>query len=314
MNSKKKSKASKTQKRRANKNRQVYSTTAPIAVSNDIQQQIRFGAGKTPGSLRVSATIPIFQVSSGMTATFLPYAGGLCSVTDPTTSSPPATSVQLGCGQGVRTNDMLSYPYLSPALGLISDAFVRYRVEKLVFTYEPQAPSTVNDRVVFAYTEDPRHPLMYTKSFAYSDQLTTGKLLALGDSIAFAPWESWSMDVSRSAKQDLLYVAMVATAPDGFAKMLATERFFSFGSIGCVTSNLTGTGFVIYGILYMSIVFDLIEFCPIVQSNVVPIGDSHTGDCDDKTCPRCTRVCKHENEEEDEVKNRTSCLVKSNRK
>jgi hypothetical protein len=317
MNSKKKSKANnnKSQRNRKNKNRQEFSTTAPIAVSNDIQQRIRFGTGKEPGSLRIQATIPIYQVSSGSTQTFLPYAGGLVSTADPTTSIPPATSVQMGCGQGVRTNDMLSYPYLSPALALLSDAFVRYRMQKLVFIYEPQAPSTINDRVVFAYTEDPRHPLMYTKSTLFGDQLSTGKLLALGDSIAFAPWESWTMDVSRSAKQDLLYVAMVAKAPDGTNNMLATERFFSFGSIGCVTTNLTGSGFVIYGILYMSVVFDLVEFCPIVQSAVVPLNEIRSNiDCDDKTCPRCTRCCKHESEEENEVKNRTSCLVKSNRK
>lgn len=310
MNSKKNSKARKTRNRKQSKNRSGFQSVAPVAVSDDIQQSVRFGAGDNPGDLRIHATIPLYQVCSGWTSGILTIPGGFVSTADPTTLIPPETSVQLGIGIGLHSNNQLTFPYLSPAVSLISNAFTRYRMRKLQFIYEPQSSTIVQDRTVFAYAEDPRHPLFYAPNDA--SQLSSGKLLALSDSIAFAPWRSWSLDVSKSVTQNLMYTAIVDTSPYLGQPQLSDQRFSMFGTIGCVTSNTTYTGPVIYGILYARMEVDLVEFCPIVQTAIVPLGGQKSDDCDDKTCPRCSRMCKHscDDEEVEEKPVRASGLAK----
>ena len=78
--------------------------------------------------------------------------------------------------------------YLSPVFDLIASAFTRYEVKSLKFHYEPQAAATTTERMVFAYAPDPVHPVIYDQDS------TVDSLLAVADSVAFAPldrdWET----------------------------------------------------------------------------------------------------------------------------
>jgi hypothetical protein len=87
-------------------------------------------------------------------------------------------------------------------------------------------------------------------------------MLALEDSVAFAPWTAWEMDISQSVKQDLLYTYNADTTS------LLDNRFSKFGIIGCIASNepSTLTAVKVYGILYGDFEFDFYEYCPTISS------------------------------------------------
>jgi hypothetical protein len=146
--------------------------------------------------------------------------------------------------------------YLSPVFDLIGSAFVRYRVEKLVFHYEPQCSATTTERMVFAFAVDPMHPVLWNASVP-----TQSGLLSLADSVAFAPWRAWSLDVSQRLEKERLYTFSDASTSVG----AFTERFSDFGVISCITSaSLTSSA--PSGVLYAEIVVGFDEFCPISLS------------------------------------------------
>jgi hypothetical protein len=151
-------------------------------------------------------------------------------------------------GGGTKVNSQ----YTSPVFDLIASAFVRYRVNSLKFHYEPQAAATTSERLVFAFAEDPMHPILWNATVP-----TQTGLLALGDSVAFAPWRSWTMDVSRRLSKEMFYTF---TDPSTTVASFA-ERFSDFGCISCVTNSIGTT--TASGILYMEIDIELLEFCPI---------------------------------------------------
>jgi hypothetical protein len=143
--------------------------------------------------------------------------------------------------------------YLSPIFDLIASAFVRYRVTKFVFHYEPQCSATTTERMVFAFAVDPLHPVLWNATVPHS-----ASLLVLSDSIAFAPWRSWSMDVSHRLGKEKLYTFSDSSTTVG----TFTERFSDFGVMSCVTSSVSGSA-TDCGILYADIEVELSEFCPI---------------------------------------------------
>jgi hypothetical protein len=150
----------------------------------------------------------------------------------------------------------VSDEYVSPVFDLIASAFARYRVNKLVFHYEPQASATTSERLVFAFAEDPVHPLLWSNPVP-----GTSELLALADSIAFAPWRGWSMDVTSRLQNTLFYTFSDPTA----AVSTFADRFSDFGVISLVGATPNGTGAIQCGVLYMEVDIELEEFCPIVS-------------------------------------------------
>ena len=137
-------------------NKFVSRGTAPIAVSDDLQQFVHFGQGSKDSSLRVHMCIPLYQVNSNYFTTSLVRG----SLSTSTTDSFPY--VDLSAIQGIYNSisgDTVK-SYSNRVLGDIGSAFVRYRVTKCKFIYEPQSPTTVNDRLVFAFAADPEHPLI----------------------------------------------------------------------------------------------------------------------------------------------------------
>lgn len=223
---------------------------APVAVSSDIQQYTQFSSGRTGNALKMrtcAAIAEIQRISTDIRGSALALSGGVTApsmqlnLTEPMVNSP--------------TSGIVAVDYVSPVFDLLASAFTRYRISKLIFHYEPQCAATTTERLVFAFAEDPVHPILWdTTPFP-----TQNSLLAVSDSIAFAPWRSWSMDVtSRLPKKDLLYTFSDRST---VLETLA-NRFSDFGVISCVTSSASGAN-TACGVLYMECEIELVEFCPI---------------------------------------------------
>jgi len=261
-----------------------FTSSAPIAVSNDLQQFVTFDRGSKENTLRMSCCIPLYQICSNSYAASNLNIGGLSR--DSSTNFASVSIGALGGTESDSTTDV-NQLYLSPVLQLQGSSFVRYAMTKCMFVYEPQSPTTVSDRLVFAYANDPDHP-MINPDGTIPSQAT---LLALSDSVAFAPWRSWSLDVSKTVRQDLLYTSPDSTNPD-------LNRFSYFGAIGCVPSiePTSNTPVTVYGILYGCFEIEFREFCPLIQgftpSTLTRIKSSgYTKRCSDPKCKACVKLC-----------------------
>jgi hypothetical protein len=162
-----------------------------------------------------------------------------------------------------------SFSLVSPIWQLIASVFVKYRVKRCVFHYMPQSAATEEGRMVFAFAADAVHPLIWRK------QMRSQELLALGDSVAFMAWKSWSMDVSHRLADTEYYT--YAFPEEGAGAGSFVERLNDFGVLGCVTSGVLGSGTVPKkaGVLYMETVVEFDEFCPITNDRLeqpTPVG------------------------------------------
>lgn len=247
-------KGRKANKRRNGKSGVRYSGPqmrgAPAGVSQDLQQFTRFYPANKQGNIIMHTCAAISQVQR--TDSSLKGSG-----LQPGSSGNSAMSGQLNLtGPQWLSTAGLKYTddYVSPVFDLIASAFVRYRVHKLIFHYEPQASATTSERLVFAFAEDPMHPVLWNSTVP-----TQGSLLSLADSLAFAPWRGWSMDCSQKLDDTLYYtfsdpVTDVSSFP---------ERFSDFGVISCVSDSTTSQSNTVCGVLYMEIQVELVEFCPV---------------------------------------------------
>lgn len=260
-----------------------FASDAPIAVSDDLQQFVRFERGSKDSNLMITCCIPLYQICSNRFTTSL-VTGGLSQ--DGTSNF---ASVSLGATGGTDSSSTadVDRTYLSPVLLLQGTSFVRYAIRKMKFIYEPQSPTTTTDRMIFAFANDPNHPNINPTG----DVPTQSNLLALSDSVAFAPWRSWSLDVSKSVNQNLLYTFEEDNSP-------AENRFTFFGAIGCVPSvqPTVATPTTIYGILYGCFTIEFREFCPLIEgftpttrSLLRKRGFRKT--CSDPECKSCQRKC-----------------------
>lgn len=182
--------------------------------------------------------------------------------------------------------------YLSPVYDLLGSCFVRWKVNKLKFHYTPQSSTQVNGRAVFCFAEDPFHPLLYQLPFsaggnvteefvAFGTAPTQPQMLAFADSMAFAPWLPWTMDVSDRVKQNELYtqwvgeeVTVISITPFSVmggdpAGLSSSIRQSMLGAIGCQALTTESSDFT-GGIIWMELDLDLIEFCPISLTTTAP--------------------------------------------
>lgn len=224
---------------------------APAGVSQDLQQFTHFLPSGNREHLRMHACAAICQIDK------IANGGGALR---------PASGAQISGQLNLTAPAWLAsagtkseQDYVSPVFDLIGSAFVRYKVNKCVFHYEPQSSATTDERLVFAFAADPLHPVLWNAT-----PPSQTDLLALADSIAFAPWRSWSMDVTEKLlDKTILYTySDSATTVGEF-----NERFSDFGVISCVSDTVSGTT-AFCGVLYMDLDVTLMEFCPIV--NVSP--------------------------------------------
>lgn len=183
--------------------------------------------------------------------------------------------------------------YITPVYDLLSSSFVRWRVNKCKFHYTPQSTTTVNGRAVFAFADDPGHPVLYPDlkrkelvgdfdPITVSDPPTQQQLLAFSDSMAFAPWLPWTLDVSRRIQNNILYTENMteflagtttlspAFTQDPVAGMIAQFRQSCLGAISCRTIT-TEPNVFIGGILWMELDFELLEFCPVALIYPSPV-------------------------------------------
>lgn len=225
---------------------------APVGVSEDIQQYTTFSTGRSKDGLRMRACAAICELNR-ISNSAPPGALNL------PTGTGSAMSCQLNLTQPAELTNLgakLNVEYTSPVFDLIASAFVRYKVNGLKFHYEPQSSATTTERLVFAFAEDPMHPLLWNTTVP-----SQAKLLALADSIAFAPWRSWTMDVSHRLADQTFYTftdpGLTMSTSASFA-----ERFSDFGVISCITSAFAGAEQPC-GVLYMEIDVEFLEFCPI---------------------------------------------------
>jgi len=222
---------------------------APAGVSQDLQQFTRFLPSSSPAGIRLHTCVAISQIAKetvAATGNGLLVAAGNTYLSAQLNLTDPAWLTATGTKTAA--------PFITPVFDLIASAFVRYKVKKLVFHYEPQASATDSQRLVFAFANDPLHPILWNATVP-----TTGALLTLSDSIAFMPWRAWSMDVTSSVSKDSLF-----TYSDSSTTVAEfVERFSDFGVMSCVTSGSSAGATVPCGVLYLETEIELEEFCPI---------------------------------------------------
>jgi len=230
----------------------MQTSGAPASVSTDVIQFTRFKPSNNGRGLTMHTCAAIATVgTTGVTGT------GQWGLIAESGNNYGAVALSL-------TNPLWAFDgtseadgFLSPIYDLIASAFVRYRVLSCKFHYAPQLTTTVEGRLVFAFANDPTHPLILPPVTAMSQS----NLLALADSMPFAPWRPWSMDVTSSIQVDNKYYTYTPET----STTVEVIRFDNFGSIGLIISD---TGLTIgpaanYGILYMELETELQEFCPV---------------------------------------------------
>jgi hypothetical protein len=208
-------------------------------------------------ALRVSTQVPICEIGNDGT-----YLNGLYLQNAATTGATYATSADLNPYQISRNSSSVASSWISPHVPLLSLAFDRYSVASLEFFYEPQSTATVEDRLVFAWTDDPNHPFLSANGAIHSGDVATQlQSLVTTDSVAFMPWKQWSLKVPVAQDERFMYNPGVLD-PD---EEDTSARFYDFGSMTCVATATPGTA-AIYGILYVRLVLDLFDPVPIVSS------------------------------------------------
>jgi hypothetical protein len=152
--------------------------------------------------------------------------------------------------------------WISPHMPLMAIAFDRYVAQSLTFHYEPQSTATLEDRLVFAWTDDPSHPFLSTYGSLDVASATPSQLqlLVTQDSIAFMPWKSWSLTVPVAKDPRFMYAEVVSGVEN-----TTLSRFSDFGAFSCVGSAAP-TVPILYGILYAEMAIDLFDPVPIVAA------------------------------------------------
>jgi len=216
--------------------------------------------------LRVTACVPIAEIGndSKNNGFYLQPAGTNSAFTATVCDVNPYELPVTATNASTVTNAKASW--ISPHVPLLSLAFDRYRMQSLAFHYEPQSTATTADRMVFAWTDDPNHPFLSASATLFTDTTPTQlQQLVTKDSQAFMPWKEWSMSVPVA--RDLRF--MYNEDDTGSEVELATfTRFSSFGSMSCTGSSAPGTA-AIYGVLYATLVLDLLDPVPIVSATEV---------------------------------------------
>jgi hypothetical protein len=236
---------------------------APSAVSISGNRGIKFSGNMLGKHLMVSAQVPLCFIGNDA------FFNGFAVATGAGTSAPAA--VMLLNPQQLRSSqkDAADPPtgvngrWLSPQLALIALAFDRYRVRKFGLCYEPQAATDVADRLVLAYAEDPSHPVLSgIVGGSFSSVPTQTDLLITPDSVAFAPWKQWEIDLPVENTEGEYFMT-------GGSSVADTNRFSQHGVIACRATSVTAAP-IVYGILYAKVVYEFIDPTPVVQS-VAPV-------------------------------------------
>jgi len=239
----KKSNGSKAQGKAASSG--LVRTMVGAAVSSSIRSTYSFGPGSKPGSLRMNYRVPLVQLGNDGTAGLgiLRPDGFYCS----------SVGVHADCIDN--QNTVFNY-WQSPAVNLIAESFSRYKNLGLTLEYCPQSTTVVADRLVLGFSSDPDHPLLFPST-------TTTELLALSDSVPFAPWNEFRMPVHVDSTEK--YIASVSST----ALDTTERRLTAMGILGC-TALTSVTAPAVYGVLYATGSVEFLDLNPLVVVTGTP--------------------------------------------
>jgi hypothetical protein len=240
-------------------------SSAPVAVSSSRTARTAYSAStRSDGRscLRIRSTVPICEIGNDSfnNGLFIQSTGGATynTVADLSPYEIAHAAYVTTSATGQRGN----LAWISPHIPLMALAFDRYTVDSLVFHYEPQSTAVQADRLVFAWTDDPDHPFLGSLGAADSTAPSQLQLLITQDSVAFMPWKRWDLRVPVSKDARFMYDSTDIDQGN------TQTRFYSFGSMSCVGTAAPSDPLV-YGVLYVDVVFDFFDPVPIVST----IGD-----------------------------------------
>jgi len=229
-------------------------STAPAAVSMSVGMSLNFSSAKGGRHLVAGACLPICQIGTDL------FTNGLVLTTGAGTSAPAGFAFLNPQFLPGYQKDAADPPtgvngrWLAPQVSLISQAFDKYHVRAMEFIYEPQSTTATADRLVFAYSEDPRHPILGGAAATTVPSQTD--LLITPDSVAFAPWTPWTLRVPVE-NTDEYYIA-----PQD-----QNQRLSYHGLIACRSTTVAAA--VTYGVLYCRLLYEFVDPVPVVNT-VVP--------------------------------------------
>lgn len=235
---------------------------APVAVSDFLQQSVRFTSTNGGRNLIMSVTAPLCLIGSDNGVSLAALFPRSSATTLGTTNYYQATFNPIQ-GRGYQVAAASEQPcyWINPIWSLMADCFVRYRILKLKFIYQPQSSATIDDQLVFAFAADPYHPIIGPSAGVVSN----ANLLSVADSMPFMPWHEWEIDVTEAFCND----APSYCRPVPTGDVASANRLSSVGVFACTSNSLDATPRT-YGVLYGNISIEFQEFCPQVISEVIP--------------------------------------------
>jgi len=214
-------------------------------------------------SLRVTVTLPFCQIGTDAHNNGLQINNRSGGVSNASVASVNPVFLA-GATKTASTPTGFGGNWLSPQLSLMAYAFDRYRMTALEWVYEPQATTSVDDRLVLAYTDDPDHPIVGANWDSSSTPTTTPTqtdLLITPDSVAFAPWMPWVLRCPVERIDDKYVATSGAAGSIGGAQ----GRLAFHGNVACVAFSATPAT---YGILYCRATYDFSDPVPTVHGSV----------------------------------------------
>jgi hypothetical protein len=156
----------------------------------------------------------------------------------------------------------------SPILKLLGLLFTKYRVVAAKLHHAAALPTDDPAKYTFAFSSDPMHPLLWT---ATADRPSSANLQAMDDSVVFAGWDSWSLDVTHALRAEEWLYTSHASATSGV--FLATNeaiqpRFTDFGTISCTYDQPRSGGSYPQrtGMIYLEAEVEFDQFAPLVST------------------------------------------------
>jgi hypothetical protein len=245
--------------------------TAPSSVSASRRMTFKYSSSVVNGqsSLRVQATIPVCQIQDSGT-----YNNGLLFNVGTTATSASSMCLALTSFPLFSTNASTpvagtSGAWISPHIPLMALAFDKYSIRRAGLSYEPQAATSVSDRLVLSFTEDPAHPILSPFNFVTQTAQVPSQMqqLITKDSVAFAPWRPWSLNLPVDPTPKFTFANLAEDAATVPIYQAADYRQACFGAINCVSSAGSSA---VYGILYLHVELDLIDPVPLVSISSIP--------------------------------------------
>lgn len=245
-----KSKRPKQPPRLTKTNRAGNVASAPAAQSGFRKTSVTFSKGTTGGSLVMTSTAALYNigaVATGVLAAGLQNGSAVYGYSAQLNLTSPGGIDSAGAA--------VAMPAISPQWDLIASCFARYRVLGCEFEYYPQCSTSNPARLVFAYSSDPIHPLLFDAT------PTVAEIESVADSIPFSPWAAWKMNVTSKVSKEWFYTydGLAVAAPSSVNSYV--ERFASFGIVACACSNAAAAE--IDGLLYLTLKVEFCEFNPI---------------------------------------------------